>query len=47
MKKRLALVDIKAGSVWTEDVSIDDSNLLVPAGIASFVPLAVMPHSLE
>jgi HD-GYP domain-containing protein (c-di-GMP phosphodiesterase class II) len=34
MKKRLTLADIKPGSVWSEDVLIDDNNLLVPAGIA-------------
>jgi len=33
MKKRLALADIKSGSMWSDDVFIDDSNLLVPANI--------------
>lgn len=34
MKKRMALADIKAGSVFSADVLIDDKNLLVPAGVA-------------
>lgn len=34
MKKRIALAEIKAGTIFTEDVFIDDRNLLVPAGIA-------------
>jgi HD-GYP domain len=34
MKKRIALEQIKAGSRFTEDVFIDDKNLLVPANIA-------------
>ena len=34
MKKRIALDQITAGSRYTEDVLIDDKNLLVPARIA-------------
>ncbi|HTX73215.1 MAG TPA: HD-GYP domain-containing protein [Rectinemataceae bacterium] len=34
MKKRIALDQIKAGTRFTEDVYVDDKNLLVPAKIA-------------
>jgi HD-GYP domain-containing protein (c-di-GMP phosphodiesterase class II) len=34
MKKRIALEQIKPGSRYSEDVFIDDKNLLVPANIA-------------
>jgi HD-GYP domain-containing protein (c-di-GMP phosphodiesterase class II) len=34
MKKRIALDQIKPGSRFSEDVFIDDKNLLVPAGVA-------------
>jgi len=34
MKKRIALDQIKPGSRFSEDVFIDDKNLLVPANIA-------------
>jgi len=34
MKKRIALDQIKAGSRFSEDVFIDDKNLLVPANVA-------------
>jgi hypothetical protein len=34
MKKRIALDQIKAGSRFSEDVYIDEKNLLVPANIA-------------
>ena len=34
MKKRVALADVKAGTMWSEDVYIDDKNLLVPARVA-------------
>jgi len=34
MKKRVALADVKPGAMWSDDVYIDDQNLLVPAGIA-------------
>lgn len=34
MKKRIALDQIKAGSRFSEDVFIDDKNLLVPASVA-------------
>jgi HD-GYP domain-containing protein (c-di-GMP phosphodiesterase class II) len=34
MKKRIALDQIKPGSRFTEDVFVDESNLLVPANIA-------------
>ena len=33
MKKRIALDQIAAGSRFTEDVLIDDKNLLVPANV--------------
>ncbi|MDA8410971.1 MAG: HD-GYP domain-containing protein [Treponema sp.] len=34
MKKRLALADVKPGTMWSDDVYIDDRNLLVPAKVA-------------
>lgn len=34
MKKRVALADVKPGAMWTEDVYIDEHNLLVPAKVA-------------
>jgi HD-GYP domain-containing protein (c-di-GMP phosphodiesterase class II) len=34
MKKRIALDQIKAGSRFSEDVFIDEKNLLVPGGVA-------------
>ena len=34
MKKRIALDQIKPGSRFSEDVYIDEKNLLVPANIA-------------
>jgi HD-GYP domain-containing protein (c-di-GMP phosphodiesterase class II) len=34
MKNRIALADIKPGSMWSEDVHVDETNLLVPANVA-------------
>ncbi|MEI6388349.1 MAG: HD-GYP domain-containing protein [Spirochaetota bacterium] len=34
MKNRIALADIKAGSMWSEDVHVDKASLLVPANVA-------------
>ncbi len=34
MKKRIALDQIQPGSRYTEDVYIDEKNLLVPANIS-------------